>query len=73
MIARTTFQVQSCIQIRKDDKTFVVVTPSPTYDNGPVIITIANQNHSNWFTAPSMAGSWYNYTVSAYAADGTLL
>lgn len=47
-----------------------MITPPPTYNNGPVIITIANQNYSNWFTAPRQPGSWYNYTVSAYGING---
>jgi hypothetical protein len=47
-----------------------MITPPASYNNGPVIITIANQNYSNWFTAPSQSGSWYNYTVSAYGANG---
>lgn len=34
---------------------------------------IANSNFSNWFTAPPLPGNWYNYTVSLYGVNGTLL
>ena len=47
--------------------------PPADYDNSPVIITFANQNHSNWFKAPSLSGYWYNFTLSTYASDGRLL
>ena len=49
------------------------MTPPPGYNNGPVLIRIQNTNTSNWFTAPPIPGNWYNYTLSLYSPNGTLL
>lgn len=43
------------------------------YDNGPRIIRLSSKYDQNLFVAPSIPGSWYNMTISLYAANGTLL
>ncbi len=47
--------------------------PPASYINGPALIRIKNTNYSNWFTAPSIPGNWYNYTISLYSVNGTLI
>ena len=49
------------------------MVPPPGYINGPALIHIKNTNESYWFTAPQIPGNWYNYTLSLYSANGTLL
>lgn len=49
------------------------MVPPAGYANGPALIHIKNTNESNWFTAPRIPGNWYNFTLSLYSANGTLL
>lgn len=73
LLARTTTELPTCQQIRKDNQTFLRIVPPADYTNGPVLIRIANQDPNLWFRAPPLPGSWYNYTLSAYSASGVLL
>jgi len=65
--------ISSCQQIRTNAKTIIRLVPPAGYANGPALIHINNTNYSNWFTGPPIPGNWYNYTLSLYSANGTLL
>lgn len=73
MLTWSTFPLTTCQQIRINNRTLIRIQPPPEYTNGPVIIKIVNTNHSNWFRAPPLPGNWYNYTVSLYSPNGSLL
>jgi hypothetical protein len=72
IIGRSTLMINSCVQTRLNGQTLITVTPT-NYDNSVKIIQLASVNMSDWFTAPSLPGSFYNMTVEMYSGSGVLL
>ena len=62
LIGRTVSMIPSCVQTRQNGQTLITITPT-SYDNTVKIIQLANTNSSDWFTAPSLPGNFYNFTV----------
>jgi hypothetical protein len=73
-IGRTTIQQPSCQLSRSQGQTLVTLVPAAnTYDNQVKIIQIGTVSQTNWFTAPSLPGDFYNMNVAIYSPTGTLI
>jgi hypothetical protein len=72
MIGRLINPQFNCQLSRSQGQTLVTLVPT-NYDNQVKIIQIGTVSQSNWFTAPSLPGDFYNMNVAIYAANGTLI
>jgi len=72
MIGRTISPQSSCQLSRSQGQTLVTLVPS-NYDNQVKIIQIGTVAQSNWFTAPSLPGDFYNMNVAIYSPTGALI
>jgi len=72
MIGRTTVGQPNCQLSRSQGQTLVTLVPN-NYDNQVKIIQLGTVSQSNWFTAPSLPGDFYNMNVAIYSPTGTLI
>jgi hypothetical protein len=72
MIGRTTIPQPNCQLSRSQGQTLVTLVPS-NYDNQVKIIQIGTVSQTNWFTAPSLPGDFYNMNVAIYSPTGSLI
>ena len=72
MIGRTTTPQGNCQLSRSQGQTLVTLVPN-NYDNQVKIIQIGTVLQSNWFTAPSLPGDFYNMNVAIYSNTGALI
>lgn len=72
MIGRTTIAQPNCQLSRYQGQTLVTLTPTE-YDNNVKIFQIGSVSQTNWFTAPSLPGDFYEMNVAVYADSGTLV
>lgn len=72
MIGRTTVGQSNCQLSRSQGQTLVTLVPN-NYDNQVKIIQLGTVSQSNWFTAPSLPGDFYNMNVAIYSTTGTLI
>jgi hypothetical protein len=72
MIGRTTIPQGNCQLSRSQGQTLVTLVPN-NYDNQVKIFQLGTVLQSNWFTAPSLPGDFYNMNVAIYSNTGTLI
>lgn len=72
MLGRTKEDQPLCKQSREGGQTLIKLTPS-NYDQEVKIIQLGSKSSSNWFTAPSLPGDFYNMTVELYSTSNVLL
>ena len=72
MIGRTTVPQPNCQLSRSQGQTLVTIVPT-NYDNQVKIIQIGTVSSTNWFTAPSLPGDFYNMNVAIYSPTGSLI
>ena len=67
--------LSECIEIRRNNQTILSISIDGTQwlNNGPRILKLGSHDTADWFTAPSIPGSWYNFSVLLYGTDGQLL
>ena len=71
MIGRTQTPQTNCKQDRVNSETLVTIVPTG-WDDKVKILQIGTVDDTNWFTAPSLPGDFYNLNVAVYDTSDVL-